>query len=148
MRADDICGDCNHSCHGPAWNGGTRSMTKQPCHGGSRRRPCPCETCVCKDCSKWWKEFDKPIKWNPKKDYAMSEVLEAWDIFKTFVSYERTPKRVKWLRSSYEIEGDIDEWLENKEANVIEEYSKLRKISFDEALRELMDRPTKPWSFK
>lgn len=61
---NDVCGDCEHSCHGPAWNGGTRSMAKMPCPGGSRRRPCPCETCVCKDCSKWWREFDEPAK-NP-----------------------------------------------------------------------------------
>ena len=39
-------------------------MAKQPCRGGSRRRPCPCETCVCKDCAKWWKEFDEPTS-NP-----------------------------------------------------------------------------------
>jgi hypothetical protein len=78
-------------------------------------------------------------------NYRMTEVLEAWDTLKTFISYERTPKRVKWLRSSYEIEGNIDEWLENKESNVVEEYSKLREISFDEAVRELMERPTKPW---
>lgn len=78
-------------------------------------------------------------------NFRMAEVLEAWDTLKTFISYERTPKRIKWLRSSYEIEGDIDGWLENKESNVIDEYSSLRKISFAEAAKELMERPTKPW---
>lgn len=80
-----------------------------------------------------------------KMNYAMTDVLEAWDTLKTFTSYERTPKRVKWLRSTYEIQGDVDEWIENKESNIIEEYSKLRGISFVEAVRELVERPTKPW---
>lgn len=39
-------------------------MARQSCRGGSRRRPCPCETCVCKDCGKWWKELDEPAR-NP-----------------------------------------------------------------------------------
>ncbi len=79
-------------------------------------------------------------------NFRLKEVLEAWDTLKTFTSYERTPKRVKWLRESYEIQGSIDEWLENKASNVVEEFSKLKKISFDEAQRELMERPTKPWA--
>jgi hypothetical protein len=78
-------------------------------------------------------------------NFALEIVLDAWDQIKTFISYERTPKRAAWMRRAFEIEGSIDEWLENKEANVIEEYSKIRKITFDEAQRELMERPTKPW---
>lgn len=34
-------------------------MAKQPCRRPGRRQ-CGCETCVCKDCGKWWKEFDAP----------------------------------------------------------------------------------------
>ena len=78
-------------------------------------------------------------------NFAVEVVLDAWDTLKTFVSYERTPKRVAMMRRNYEIDGRIDEWIENKEANIIEEYSKLRKISYDEAMRELQERPTKPW---
>jgi len=76
---------------------------------------------------------------------ALDVVLDAWDTLRTFVSYERTPPRAAWLRRNYEIEGSIDEWIENKEAGVIEQYSTLRKISYDEAMRELQDRPVKPW---
>lgn len=86
----------------------------------------------------------KKVSKNPPSA-QMKEVLEAWDILKTFTSYERTPKRVEWLRRTYEIEGNIDEWIENKAANVVDEYAKLQKISFDEAERELQERPTKQW---
>lgn len=77
--------------------------------------------------------------------YQMGDVLDAWDTLTTFTSYERTAKRITWIRRAYDIEGDIEDWLENKFANVIEEYSKLRKVSFDLAKRELRERPVKPW---
>jgi len=78
-------------------------------------------------------------------NFKMADVLDAWDTLTTYTSYERTPKRQAWLRSGYEIEGSIDEWLENKFANVIEEYSNQRGLSFEEAAKELKERPVKPW---
>ena len=78
-------------------------------------------------------------------DYKMAIVLDTWDTLTMYTSYERTPKRQAWLRSSYEIEGSIDEWLENKFANVIEEYGDQRGLSFEEAAKELRERPVKPW---
>lgn len=76
---------------------------------------------------------------------AMADVLDAWDTLKTYTSYERTPKRAAFMRRSYEIVGSIDEWIENTGANIVEDYSKLRKITYDEAMRELEERPTRPW---
>ncbi len=78
----------------------------------------------------------------------MTEVLEAWDILVTFMSYERTPRRVEWLRRTYEIQGDIDEWIENRLGNVIEEYASLRGISFKAAEAELQRRPRKQWGIE
>ena len=75
----------------------------------------------------------------------LDEVLEAWDILVTFTNYERTPKRISVMRNSYEIEGSIDDWLENRFPSVIDEYGALRSLSFDEAEAELMERPIIPW---
>jgi hypothetical protein len=75
----------------------------------------------------------------------LSEVEEAWDLLVTLSNYERTPQRIAWFRRSFEIQGDFDEWLENKVTAVIDDYASLRKIPFDEGHRELMARPIKPW---
>jgi len=77
--------------------------------------------------------------------FTLQEILEAWDALVTFTSYERTPKRTAWLRRSYEIQGSIDEWLENKFANVIDDYATHYKISFEAAKAALLDRPVNPW---
>lgn len=78
----------------------------------------------------------------------MAEVLEAWDILVTFMSYERTPRRIEWLRRTFEIQGSIDEWIENKLSNVIDEYASLRGISFEAAQAELQQRPRKQWGIE
>ena len=71
----------------------------------------------------------------------MKEVLDDWDRLSTFTSSERTPKRVAALKRAYEIEGSVDDWLENIFANLIEEYSKLVGQSFEAARTMLMERP-------
>lgn len=71
--ANDVCGDCNHPCHGPAWNRGTAAMAKQPCRRPGRRK-CGCETCACKDCGKWWKEFDAPANDPTEKTFRFAEL--------------------------------------------------------------------------
>lgn len=82
------------------------------------------------------------------RDERIAEVLDTWDALATFTSYERTPKRLAWLRRAYEIEGSTDDWLENQFDNVIEEYARLRGLQFEKARMELMERPVKPWPVK
>ena len=77
--------------------------------------------------------------------FRMSEVLDDWDRLVTFTSYERTPQRVQKMRNDYEIQGSIDDWLENKASNVIDEYAQLMSISFETAAERLHQRPVKPW---
>lgn len=78
-------------------------------------------------------------------DFRMAEVLDAWDTLMTYTSYEPTPKRQAWLRKTYEIEGSLDDWLDNKFNNIVDEYATQRNLTIDAALAELRERPVKPW---
>lgn len=84
-----------------------------------------------------WHYWERPLP----VDGRLAEVLEAWDILVRFTTWERTPARVKWLVDSHEIQGSVDDWLENKFPSVIDEYAKLKGLTFDEAQVELEKRP-------
>lgn len=72
---------------------------------------------------------------------ALKDVLEAWDILQTFTNYGRgTPEGVAAFVRQYEIQDDLDGWIENKYANIIEEYATLNDLSFEQAKKELLRR--------
>jgi len=80
-------------------------------------------------------------------NFKMGDILDAWDTLATYTAYERTPKRQAWLRRSHDIEGSIDDWLENKLNNIVDEYATQRGLTFDAAGAELRERPIKPWKW-
>jgi hypothetical protein len=77
-----------------------------------------------------------------RMSHAMKDVLDAWDTLQTFTNYGRgTPEGIAAFVRRYEIQEDLDGWLENKYANVIEEYATLNDVSFEQAQKELQRRP-------
>ena len=81
-----------------------------------------------------------------RMSHAMKDVLDAWDTLQKFTNYGRgTPEGIAAFVRQYEIQDDLDAWLENKYANVIEEYATLNDLSFERAEKELQRRPiTRP----
>jgi hypothetical protein len=81
-------------------------------------------------------------------DFDLKELLETWDDLQTFTTFGRassdslkdSPKAVAAFRRKYEIEGDLDAWLENKYCNLVDEYASLTGISFGLAKKQLLGR--------
>jgi hypothetical protein len=84
-----------------------------------------------------WRYWERPLP----IDYRVADVLEAWDTLVRFTTWERTPARVEWLVDNYEIQGSVEDWIENKFPSVIDEYAKRKGLTYDEAQAELEKRP-------
>lgn len=74
----------------------------------------------------------------------VKELEEGWDkliAFKEFVLYRLGPGGIKRFRDINEIEGDTYDWMENKFGSMIETYSSMRGLPFEDAQMMLMNRP-------
>lgn len=77
-----------------------------------------------------------------RMSHAMKDVLEAWDILQTFTNYGRgTPEGIAAFVRQYEIQDDLDAWIENRYAKIIDEYATLNDLSYERAEKELQRRP-------
>lgn len=75
-----------------------------------------------------------------------ADIETEWDALVRFMMYERPPAgsaaENRFVASAGIFEGtSVDDWLENKTANLIDEYSLLSGIDFEEAAKILVARP-------
>lgn len=72
------------------------------------------------------------------------ELEETWDYliaFKEFVLWRLSDAGVERFRNMYEIEGDLSDWMEDKYTSMIDSYSLMRNLEFEDARTMLLDRP-------